>query len=520
MLKRLLQTTLFIIITVTFSLSADNQVVTSSRLSQISSAQSSMSYTWQDYSGQLGYASPVQSDDYDYILQMRLLQARGDINYPVTVGDVYTLSYIYNNTVVSVPVSITHSGSFSVPNIGSFTWSGKTFNELKNEVEASVTARYPFSNPSLELTATGSFSVRISGLVSSSQRVPAWGLSRLSDLIPYASDNASTRNITVTDSDGTSASYDLFAALREGDESQNPFLRPDDHIIFNMKEEMVLVNGSVLRSGSYQVYEGTTLEEFLDEYALGLTSQADVSRISVTRYENGSYAEIEVDDLSSFILQDGDMVDVPSIEVPVGSVTLQGALAADSASAGASSVRGQISSQYFYRFMIGDTVEDMLVEMSRYFTASSDLDGCYLTRDGKNYPISFRNVLYGDDPAGDMILQNGDRFTVPFSNQVVTVNGAVNNPGTYAYVPGKDISYYVNLAGGLTSAAKGIEKYTLYNSYGEKLDDDSPITAETTIEMDESTFAQDLAIAVSVIGVVSTITTIVLNCIAIAGGGN
>ena len=131
MLKRLLQTTLFIIITVTFSLSADNQVVTSSRLSQISSAQSSMSYTWQDYSGQLGYAAPVQSDDYDYILQMRLLQARGDINYPVTVGDVYTLSYIYNNTVVSVPVSITHSGSFSVPNIGSFTWSGKTFNELK-----------------------------------------------------------------------------------------------------------------------------------------------------------------------------------------------------------------------------------------------------------------------------------------------------------------------------------------------------------------------------------------------------
>ena len=78
----------------------------------------------------------------------------------------------------------------------------------------------------------------------------------------------------------------------------------------------------------------------------------------------------------------------------------------------------------------------------------------------------------------------------------------------------------MNLAGGLTSAAKGIEKYTLYNSYGEKLDDDSPITAETTIEMDESTFAQDLAIAVSVIGVVSTITTIVLNCIAIAGGGN
>ena len=179
-------------------------------------------------------------------------------------------------------------------------------------------------------------------------------------------------------------------------------------------------------------------------------------------------------------------------------------------------MRGQISSQYFYRFIIGDTVEDMLVEMSRYFTASSDLDGCYLTRDGKNYPISFRNVLYGDDPAGDMILQNGDRFTVPFSNQVVTVNGAVNNPGTYAYVPGKDISYYVNLAGGLTSAAKGIEKYTLYNSYGEKLDDDSPITAETTIEMDTSTFERDIDIALTTVTLVSTVIGIVTAIVNLA----
>ena len=93
------------------------------------------------------------------------------------------------------------------------------------------------------------------------------------------------------------------------------------------------------------------------------------------------------------------------------------------------------------------------------------------------------------------------------------VNGAVNNPGTYAYVPGKDIAYYVNLAGGLSSAAKGIEKYRLYNNYGERLDDDSPILAETTIEMEVSTFERDLGITVSVVGLVATVLTIVTSIV-------
>ena len=74
----------------------------------------------------------------------------------------------------------------------------------------------------------------------------------------------------------------------------------------------------------------------------------------------------------------------------------------------------------------------------------------------------------------------------------------------------------MNLAGGLTSAAKGIEKYTLYNSYGEKLDDDSPITAETTIEMDTSTFERDINIALTTVTLVSTVIGIVTAIVNLA----
>ena len=87
MLKRLLQTTLFIIITVTFSLSADNQVVTSSRLSQISSAQSSMSYTWQDYSGPV--AIPESGNTASCYIYARMKNEDGTVQvYDPTSPDV------------------------------------------------------------------------------------------------------------------------------------------------------------------------------------------------------------------------------------------------------------------------------------------------------------------------------------------------------------------------------------------------------------------------------------------------
>ena len=92
----------------------------------------------------------------------------------------------------------------------------------------------------------------------------------------------------------------------------------------------------------------------------------------------------------------------------------------------------------------------------------------------------------------------------------------MNNPGTYAYVPGKDVSYYVNLAGGLSSSAKGLDRYKLFNSYGEKLDKDAVITAETTIEMEISTFERDLGITVSVVGLVATILGIVTSVIELS----
>jgi protein involved in polysaccharide export with SLBB domain len=48
----------------------------------------------------------------------------------------------------------------------------------------------------------------------------------------------------------------------------------------------------------------------------------------------------------------------------------------------------------------------------------------------------------------NLVLEDGDQVIIPRYNAVVRVQGAVNAPSNVAYVPGRDLNYYVDAAGG------------------------------------------------------------------------
>ena len=50
--------------------------------------------------------------------------------------------------------------------------------------------------------------------------------------------------------------------------------------------------------------------------------------------------------------------------------------------------------------------------------------------------------------ADNLVLEDGDQIVIPRFNAVVRVQGAVNAPSNVAYVPGRDLNYYVDAAGG------------------------------------------------------------------------
>ena len=79
----------------------------------------------------------------------------------------------------------------------------------------------------------------------------------------------------------------------------------------------------------------------------------------------------------------------------------------------------------------------------------------FRTRDGiGRIGINLPRVLRNPRDRDNFLLEDGDSLVIPRYNPVVNVGGAVNSPVAVAFVPGKDLSYYIQAAGGATRAVK------------------------------------------------------------------
>ncbi len=496
------------------SLAAQPQVVDSPQAAILLQTQQSLkSIARESYVTQLGGTTEIADKNEQNVLQMRTLVATGYRDYPVTVGDIYTLVYSSESGAVTIPLTIPHGGKVRVPGFGTFSVEGKTFAALKEEIEDVVLRYYPYGNPVLSITSTGVFLVDVAGEVKSSTKVEVWGLSRLSSVIQYASEAASTRSVTVVGLNGVSRSYDLYEILREG-KGKDPLLLAGDRIVFAKKGTEVTISGNVNRPGTYQIKDGDNLDTVIEKYAHGAMTSADLKDISIVRYTNGERSETKVSQGEGYALRDGDVISIFPSELYLGSVTVEGALT-DPTATTATKLGGQAAIKLFFRFAEGERVRDMVEAMSIYFSASSDLSDCYMIRDGKSTPISFSDILYGNSTEGEKELRNSDRFVIPFSQNFVTVNGAVNATGTYGYVPGRTAQYYIGLAGGMSAQAKSSKDYTVTDKNGNAIGIDEVVPAEAVIEVERDNFVTNLQPTVAVVSLTAGILGIVATSLAI-----
>jgi protein involved in polysaccharide export with SLBB domain len=209
--------------------------------------------------------------------------------YPVTAGDVYSLSYLAGTAPVSYAITVDYSYRIRVSNLATLNVAGKTYQSLKRDVETIVSNNYPMGGVQFVMVSPGSFNVYIKGEVSSAAERRTWAMGRLSSLVSdslYA--YSSTRDIMVTSANGQVKTYDLFKAHRFGDLSEDPYLRPGDVITVKLLDRKISVFGEVKRPGSYELLPGETVRDLIVNYADGYTSRADTDRVGVRRYEEGN----------------------------------------------------------------------------------------------------------------------------------------------------------------------------------------------------------------------------------------
>lgn len=104
-----------------------------------------------------------------------------------------------------------------------------------------------------------------------------------------------------------------------------------------------------------------------------------------------------------------------------------------------------------------DHVAD-LIERAGGLTTEAYAEGTVFTRAKGNVgrvaidvPVAMKRRKSPDN----LLLMDGDQITIPQRSSIVAVRGAVNAPNVVAYVPGRDINYYIDQAGG---AARNADK--------------------------------------------------------------
>ena len=431
------------------------------------------------------FASEDQDDQTTTVIYQEVFSSP---DYLVTTGDVYTLTYNALNTVVNYTIVVDPTYKVRVSNLGIIDAKGKTFLELKEEVEKIVSSNYPMSAVQLVLSVPSVFKITVNGEVSSVKEIRVSGLVRVSTVVAgNANNNASLRFVTVEDADGNVNRYDLFMSQRFGDMSQNPYVRPNDVITLEKAGRRVSITGSVERLGTYELLEGENLRTLINYYGAGFDELADKDNIILSRSlssvsKSGQLLFLCEKDFNNDIeLQNLDVVYVGSLSDLNNTMFVQGALVSENAQSIGSTVNPSITQASAFRFEDGETYVHFARTHRGIFSEMADYSAAYVLRDGKSISIDLYSMVFDPDYDNSLTLEPDDILVVPFKQYFVTVMGAVGVPGRYPYIPDRKWDYYVNLAGGYDKSLNSPETFEIRTVDGKVLSTEDFILPETTI---------------------------------------
>ena len=258
-------------------------------------------------------------------------------------------------------------------------------------------------------------------------------------------------------------------------------LREDDEIrIFSTTEfrsaPFVSVTGAVRRPGRVPYREGMTLRDLV-LLAGGLEERAHVGEAEIARLprnrEGGRLAEsrrvpldstyLFVREQERFVQQQGAPRSAPAAPVtlePFDNVLILAQ--PDWERPRRVSVSGEVRSPGTYTLTSKqDRLSDVLSRAGGLTQAAYANGIVFYRRQGRvgRVGVDLARVLRDAGYRDNLIVQDGDSIYLPPFTGIVEVQGAVNAPRGVAYVPGANLTYYVNAAGGASRTAEPSRAY-------------------------------------------------------------
>lgn len=414
-----------------------------------------------------GFVGPTDMVDTD-------INATVPEKYILRPKDKITLTYWSESDVQNQkiePIIVDENGEVYIDRIGKMVVRGMTLTQFEEAVKAGL-SRVAYKD--LKLYATldklRSIQIFITGEVF---RPGSYAVSSVTTLFNALytcggpSDNGSLRNIKLIRTNETK-SVDFYKFLMSGDSTQDFDLNNGDTILIPQAEKIVTITGELKRPAIYELRQNENLKELI-EIAGGLRPTGFLQRIKIDSVDPSRKrvvldVDLSSDTYSNTQIHDGDTVTVFSIPSErINTVT----------------VEGKVEMPGVYQLKEGMKVSE-LINVAQGVLGEAYMQRADLLRLNTDkrtatlIPIDLSKALSGDKD-NDMLLKQWDKLVVYSkwdikwtADRVVSVHGAIHNPGSYERPDGMKIYDLLIKAGGLLRNAYPEQAYLMrFNEKGE-----------------------------------------------------
>lgn len=354
--------------------------------------------------------------------------------------------------------SISPLGTLMVPSIGEVQVQGILLKNLSSHLDAVLRKYYRHVRVSGNLVSTRTVKVQVLGEVKQPGAYELSGFLGALDAVGKAgglTEKSSLRKIDLLKNGQKGQALDYFKWRAFGDETQNPYLEPNEVIYVSVAKNKISIGGEVRRPGSYEFLPGETFEDLI-QMAGGYTPEAMVSELKISRISQ-SRSDLHLTASEKLPLQDGDSVYVPPLSLFQHKIKVIGEIAGVTSLTAKSTLSPELTRIGWYHLHENEKVRDVILNLGG-FTPRADSALSRIERknsDGSTVviPVNLQKLFTDNDAVQNVALKDGDTLIVPATADSIYVLGEVSRPGVFPYSPNNRIREYLALAGGPASHA-------------------------------------------------------------------
>ena len=420
-----------------------------------------------------------------------------DGEYVLDFGDVLEIQLVGQKSDSHI-LPVKRDGSVSIPGVGKIFVSGLSLDNAVNTISKKIESFYTAVEAYTTLVSVRDIQVIIAGNVYSPGPYTLNGNSSLFHALAVSggpSEDGSFRQIDLVRGGKVIETADFYETFINGASSFSSRLRSGDLVFVRPVSNLVSISGAVKRPGTYELRLDENLSTVIS-FANGINNKADLSQISLIRISDGMVSNIPVKNLSEF----NNMLSEDNDKLVIGSYSYRSV-----------EIEGAVKNPGKYLVNEGAGIYDLVLIAGGYTNTAYPFGGVLENKQTKKINEKAGEKLYEsfidelsnisssvvpqqgemgflaeiiteikntkpsgrvsaefdleklkNDPSLDILLQDGDKVTIPEFLDHIYIFGEINAEGTIRYKEGADFKYYIDKKGGYSPYANKKNVYVLH----------------------------------------------------------